>query len=80
MKAEGRGPGGKLGPPPCALGARASGAEGPETPPPAPEPVSPPAEEEPTAPRCDLCGGEMLDRHCKLVCRSCGYQRDCSDP
>ena len=32
------------------------------------------------SPRCDLCGGPMLDRHCKLVCLKCGYQRDCSDP
>lgn len=30
--------------------------------------------------RCDLCGGPMLDRHCKLLCLRCGYQRDCSDP
>jgi len=22
----------------------------------------------------------MLDRHCKLLCLRCGYQRDCSDP
>ena len=29
---------------------------------------------------CDLCGAPMIDRHCKLVCRNCGYQRDCSDP
>ena len=29
---------------------------------------------------CDLCGGPMLNRHCKLVCKTCGYQRDCSDP
>lgn len=29
---------------------------------------------------CDLCGAEMLNRHCKLVCPQCGYQRDCSDP
>jgi hypothetical protein len=33
-----------------------------------------------SAPRCDLCGAPMLDRHCKLVCTACGYQRDCSDP
>ena len=34
-----------------------------------------------TAPqRCERCGGLMLERHCKLVCGSCGYQRDCSDP
>ena len=29
---------------------------------------------------CDLCGGIMLERHCKLICQRCGYQRDCSDP
>jgi carbonic anhydrase/acetyltransferase-like protein (isoleucine patch superfamily) len=33
-----------------------------------------------TSARCDLCGGPMLERHCKLVCLNCGYQRDCSDP
>ncbi len=30
--------------------------------------------------RCELCGGPVLERHCKLVCQQCGYQRDCSDP
>lgn len=29
---------------------------------------------------CDLCGAEMVERHCKLLCPACGYQRDCSDP
>jgi hypothetical protein len=29
---------------------------------------------------CDLCGAPMMERHCKLVCVRCGYQRDCSDP
>ncbi len=29
---------------------------------------------------CDRCGASMIERHCKLVCRVCGYQRDCSDP
>ena len=33
-----------------------------------------------TQPRCDLCGALMDDSHCKIICRSCGYQRDCSDP
>lgn len=32
------------------------------------------------APPCDLCGHPMIERHCKLVCFQCGYQRDCSDP
>lgn len=29
---------------------------------------------------CDICGSPMLNRHCKLLCPQCGYQRDCSDP
>ena len=29
---------------------------------------------------CDLCGFPMLDVHCKLICRNCGFMRDCSDP
>jgi rubrerythrin len=29
---------------------------------------------------CDICGFSMLDTHCKLQCRRCGYIRDCSDP
>ena len=29
---------------------------------------------------CELCGGTVLERHCKIVCQVCGYQRDCSDP
>ncbi|TVP56074.1 MAG: hypothetical protein EA351_08890 [Gemmatimonadales bacterium] len=38
-----------------------------------------PAELEATF-HCDLCGAPMLNRHCKLQCLQCGYQRDCSDP
>ena len=29
---------------------------------------------------CDICGVPMLDVHCKLICRNCGFMRDCSDP
>lgn len=29
---------------------------------------------------CEVCGGVMFERHCKIVCPRCGYQRDCSDP
>jgi len=31
-------------------------------------------------PRCDLCGARMKEWHCRIICTSCGYQRDCSDP
>lgn len=30
--------------------------------------------------RCDRCGGPVVERHCKILCLTCGYQRDCSDP
>ena len=30
--------------------------------------------------RCELCGGPVVERHCKVECLNCGYQRDCSDP
>lgn len=29
---------------------------------------------------CDICGGGMMERNCKIVCLNCGYTRDCSDP
>lgn len=29
---------------------------------------------------CELCGGPVVERHCKIVCLNCGAQRDCSDP
>ena len=28
---------------------------------------------------CDLCGAPMYEVHCKVICRACGYKRDCSD-
>jgi hypothetical protein len=31
-------------------------------------------------PKCDLCGSRMIEWHCRMMCPSCGYQRDCSDP
>jgi len=33
-----------------------------------------------TTQKCELCGGPVVERHCKVLCLSCGYQRDCSDP
>lgn len=47
------------------------------TPPESPETTPPPVSDVPV---CDLCGSIMLERHCRLVCTQCGYQRDCSDP
>ncbi|MCS7038111.1 MAG: hypothetical protein RMN24_00380 [Anaerolineae bacterium] len=29
---------------------------------------------------CWLCGGPVTRRHCKIICRNCGFTRDCSDP
>jgi hypothetical protein len=33
---------------------------------------------------CDVCGAEYEisgeDLHCKRICNSCGFKRDCSDP
>jgi hypothetical protein len=37
--------------------------------------VSQPAGED-----CEVCGTEMYGLHCKLICPTCGYHRDCSDP
>lgn len=61
------GPGGGVEADPAAESGAPAGPAGPEAAP-------------ATDHRCDLCGGPMLERHCKLVCLNCGYQRDCSDP
>jgi len=45
-----------------------------EASPPSPSPLASPGE------LCDICGCPMLDVHCKLICRNCGFMRDCSDP
>jgi hypothetical protein len=29
---------------------------------------------------CWVCGAPIVEVHCKLVCRNCGFTRDCSDP
>ncbi len=42
--------------------------------------VSSPAVSDERVWQCDLCGARMRQRHCKLLCPQCGYQRDCSDP
>ncbi len=49
------------------------------------EPAAPPPEpyrklEVPTQHFCDICGVEMYDHNCKIICPNCGYRRDCTDP
>lgn len=30
---------------------------------------------------CEICGAAMTyTASCKIICRNCGYMRDCSDP
>jgi 8-oxo-dGTP diphosphatase len=29
---------------------------------------------------CWVCGADVLKRHCKIICTTCGFTRDCSDP
>jgi len=29
---------------------------------------------------CERCGALMEEIHCKIMCKTCGYFRDCSDP
>jgi len=29
---------------------------------------------------CWLCGADVEKRHCKIICHTCGFVRDCSDP
>ena len=29
---------------------------------------------------CDVCAGPTYEQNCKVICRRCGYTRDCSDP
>jgi hypothetical protein len=29
---------------------------------------------------CSVCGEQMREIHCKIICPRCGYTRDCSDP
>ena len=59
---------------------KGAGTGGPQPPRETPETPEPPPTATEPAYRCDLCGAPMMERHCKLVCTGCGYQRDCSDP
>ncbi len=33
-----------------------------------------------SAPVCELCGSPLMERNSKIICLTCGNQRDCSDP
>jgi ribosomal protein L37E len=37
-------------------------------------------EEQGTSTPCDACGGPTFELRCKIICRRCGFTRDCSDP
>ena len=53
----------------------------PPEPTPGDKPEDKPAKvERPDGIYCDLCGTQMFEWHCRIVCPACGYQRDCSDP
>jgi len=44
------------------------------------DPAAPPRPGDAPAASCELCGGPVLERHCRIICLNCGFQRDCSDP
>jgi len=29
---------------------------------------------------CERCGARMEEQKCKILCRNCGFYRDCADP
>ncbi|HET7377459.1 MAG TPA: hypothetical protein VFK30_12170 [Anaerolineae bacterium] len=46
--------------------------------------VDPQVKIDPSNPRqadtyCWVCGAAIVDVHCKIVCKNCGFMRDCSD-
>jgi hypothetical protein len=43
-------------------------------------PRSLPAAGRPAPRACARCGAEMEERQCKIVCATCGFYHDCSDP
>jgi len=30
--------------------------------------------------RCWICNGPTFELHCKVICKQCGFVRDCNDP
>ncbi len=39
-----------------------------------------PPKPKPIEDKCEICGGRFTERSCKVICRNCGFTRDCSDP
>jgi hypothetical protein len=39
----------------------------------------PQAKEWTCAPRCEMCGAEVVASHCKRICLSCGFMTGCSE-
>ena len=35
--------------------------------------------EEIGAPRCEMCGAEVIASHCKRICLRCGFMTGCSE-
>jgi hypothetical protein len=31
------------------------------------------------APRCEMCGAEVIASHCKRICLRCGFMTSCSE-
>ena len=29
---------------------------------------------------CERCGARMEEQKCKIICKNCGFYRDCADP
>lgn len=44
-----------------------------------PKPASAPTPQPSPDAKCDVCAGPTYELHCKIICRNCGYMRDCSD-
>jgi hypothetical protein len=45
-----------------------------------PVPLVPaPVREGSGAPRCEMCGAEVIASHCKRICLRCGFMTGCSE-
>jgi hypothetical protein len=42
-------------------------------------PIKVKAKEGTGAPRCEMCGAEVVASHCKRICLRCGFMTGCSE-